>query len=338
MVLCEERAERPGCYRHTHGKASGVHMSGLADFGIITIATGSAAFHDMARALARSLERAGVRLPRAVVVDKSDTGLEAFFHHVLVTDALPRNFQSKLHLGRLTPFRRSVFLDVDCLVYEQFHAYLDQALRSPLCAPGELVVERDWFGITPAIVGELAGSPRSYRLLHSGLFAFEREAGGVLLERALQLEPALIDRFGVESPVSADILLSVSAAIAQLADHWPKDPAFVSPSLRWTRAPRLDIARRSALTFPNGRATSSRIVHFMGEHKSGRTYARERARLAELVPRCDLQTAFEPATWHAGAPALSLDYQLWSLQDGSRDARELGESAVRRVLRRFQPR
>lgn len=327
------RHEEAACYRHPHGKASGVHMSGLVDFGIITIATGSAAFHDMARALARSLEHAGVRLPRAVVVDTNDTGLEAFFHHVIVTDALPRHFQSKLHLGGLTPFVRSVFLDVDCLVYEQFHAYLDQALRSPLCAPGELVPDRDWFGISSALVGELAGSPRSYQLLHSGLFAFEREVGGALLESALRLEPAIVERFGVKPPVSADILLSLSAAIAQHTDHWPKDPAFISPSLRWTRAPRLDVARRSAVTFPNGRATSSRIVHFMGEHKSGRTYARERARLADLVPRCDLRVTTQPATWHAGAPALSPDYHIWSVRDGAHDARELGEAVLRRVRR-----
>jgi hypothetical protein len=92
--------------------------------------------------------------------------------------------------------------------------------------------------------------------------------------------------------------------------------------------PRLDVVRRQATTFPNGRATSSRIVHFMGEHKVGRTYARERSALAMAVPTCDLRVSSEPDVWHATAPALSSDYHLWTLLESRDAARGVG----RRVL------
>jgi hypothetical protein len=306
-------------------------MHALDGFGIITVATGSPEYHEMAKAVARSLEHAGVRLPRAVVVDRSGTGLEAFFHHVIETTALPRNFQSKLHLGPVTPFERSLFIDVDCLVYEQFHAQLHQAARTPVCAPGELIAERDWIGVTPQLIERLAGGPRPYRLLHSGLFSFDAHKGASVLKLALELEPEVAEALQRPKPISADVLLSIACAVSGHADHWAKDPSFLSPSLRWTAAPRLDIVRRQALTFPNGRATSARIVHFMGEQKSGRTYARERSALAALLPTCDLRTSLEPDTWHAGSPQLAPSYHVWTMFESREAARGLSRRALARA-------
>jgi hypothetical protein len=64
----------------------------------------------MAKAVARSLDHTGVRLPRAVVVDRSGTGLEALFHHVIATTALPRNFpRASCTVAKCTPFESSLF-------------------------------------------------------------------------------------------------------------------------------------------------------------------------------------------------------------------------------------
>jgi hypothetical protein len=306
-------------------------MHALDGFGIITVATGSPEYHEMAKAVARSLEHVGVRLPRAVVVDRPNTGLEAFFHHVIETTALPRNFQSKLHLGSITPFKRSLFIDVDCLAYEQFHAQLHQAARSPICAPAELIEVRDWIGVTPQLIEQIAGGPRPYRLLHSGLFSFDVHEGASVLQLALELEPEVAKALQWPRPVSADVLLSIACAVRGHTEHWAKDPSFLSPSERWAAAPQLDIVRRQALTFPSGRASSARIVHFMGHLKSGRTYARERAALAEVLPTCDLRVSLEPDTWHAGALDLAPNYHLWTLFESRDAARALGRRALYRA-------
>jgi hypothetical protein len=263
-----------------------------AGTGFVVIATGADEYLEMAKGLARSLEWAGMLLPRAVITNRTDTDLRDFYHSVILDPALPNSNQSKLRVVDLSPYTVTVFIDVDCLVYEKFSLPPDPT-TAPFVAFGEEVIDQDWFGVTAAFVRSLKAGIDKYSIFHTGIFKVRRcDAASAMFAQALELEP-LIQKHTGKTNVSDEILLSVSAALHGITDFWQKDESLLSPATLWSSPPRLDIRRRVASTCCADRWTSSRIVHFIHRFKDTRIYRRELKRLEALVPRCQLQISNE---------------------------------------------
>jgi len=269
-----------------------------AGTGFVVIATGADEYLEMAKGLARSLEWAGMLLPRAAITNRADTDLCDFYHAVIVDPALPNSIQSKLRVVDLSPYPATVFIDVDCLVYEKFSLPPDPP-AAPFVAFGEEVIDQDWFGVTPAFVRSLKAGIDTYSIFHTGIFKARKcDAASAMFAQALELEPLIQEHIGTTRRVPDEILLSVSAALYGITDFWQKDESLVSPATLWSSPPLLDIRRRLASTCCAGRWTSSRIVHFIQRFKDTRIYRRELKRLEALVPRCQLQISTEAqSTW-----------------------------------------
>jgi len=273
----------------------------------------------MAKGLARSLEWAGMLLPRAVVTNRTATELKDFYHHVIVDSTLPNSYHAKLRTVDLSPFDDMIFIDVDCLVYEKFSL---PASATPFIAFGEDVKDSDWYGVTLDFVRSLDPRVRNYSVFHTGLFQARKSAESTaMFKQALELESVIQRQTGKAKLVPDEILVSVSAAIHGLTDFWPKDESVLSPSTLWSRPPRLDIRRRTAPTCCRGRWTSSRIVHFIHGFKNSRLYRREFNRLERLVPKCHLKCSElreSVWSWRTVKESKPWPYRWWMRVQGIR--------------------
>jgi hypothetical protein len=89
----------------------------MATKGIITIATGSPVFLDMARDLAFSLRLHCDHIPRAIVTDSDSSVLAQLFDVVIpCRKEFGDGFNQKLYLDHYTPFQETLFIDSDSLV------------------------------------------------------------------------------------------------------------------------------------------------------------------------------------------------------------------------------
>jgi hypothetical protein len=87
--------------------------------GTLTIAFGADRYLNMAETLALSLKRFSPNIPRALVTDMPDSSVCRHFNHVIPLDhRAPRDLRQKLYIDLYTPFRRTLFIDSDCITFE----------------------------------------------------------------------------------------------------------------------------------------------------------------------------------------------------------------------------
>ena len=114
--------------------------SATTESGILTIAHGPPVYIEMAKALARSLDRFSPGIAKAIVTDVTDGTLSSYFDIQIPYDpGRGGDVRQKLFLDCYTPFKRTFFIDSDCLVLGP----LDNAFR--VFAGGESIVsDRTW--------------------------------------------------------------------------------------------------------------------------------------------------------------------------------------------------
>jgi hypothetical protein len=85
--------------------------------GILTIAFGEQRYIEFAKSLARSIDRFSPGIPKAVVTDRPKSDLNQHYNYVIPVDAeRGRDVKQKLFIDLYTPFRKTLFIDSDCLV------------------------------------------------------------------------------------------------------------------------------------------------------------------------------------------------------------------------------
>jgi hypothetical protein len=87
--------------------------------GFLTIASGASLYLRMGLALARSVRLRNSRAELAVVTDASPDMFSGLYDHVIrLNPEFGRGVQQKLYLDRYTPFEETIYIDADCLAYE----------------------------------------------------------------------------------------------------------------------------------------------------------------------------------------------------------------------------
>jgi hypothetical protein len=90
----------------------------IKEKGFLTLAFGSSKYIRMARGLARSMRHNGVTSPLAVVTDRSEADLPEFDITIPHNRKFGSGVSQKLHLDRYSPFEETLFIDSDCLVFD----------------------------------------------------------------------------------------------------------------------------------------------------------------------------------------------------------------------------
>jgi hypothetical protein len=86
--------------------------------GILTIAFGEERYIELAKSLARSIDRFSPGISKAVVTDRPESDLGQYYDHVIALQPeRGRDVKQKLFIDLYTPFRRTLFIDSDSLVF-----------------------------------------------------------------------------------------------------------------------------------------------------------------------------------------------------------------------------
>jgi len=86
--------------------------------GILTIAFGQPFYAELAKSLARSIDRFSPGIPKAVVTDNPESDLRQYYDHLIhVNPERGRDVKQKFFIDVYTPFRKTLFIDSDCLVF-----------------------------------------------------------------------------------------------------------------------------------------------------------------------------------------------------------------------------
>lgn len=272
-----------------------------SDRAVITIAMGRALYWDMAITLARSLRRwhSPDDLPFWIVTDRTDPvpkDLRGVHKIAVGPRELGVGFETKLHLDKLAPAERTLFIDADCLVYASLDPAFDQFAGQAVSVVQERVASTgERFGDIASYCSQLGVS--QLPLFTGGVYYIERQSGGVVYEEARRLLP----RYDAMGLVRLRGLPNEEPLVAgAMAKHglWgvPDDGAIIGDFQTSPGRHSLDVlrGRRSMSNAAPGqgahcswapvRTIMPAIVHFLGHHIQLPAYQAERLalRLAAL--------------------------------------------------------
>jgi hypothetical protein len=143
--------------------------------GIITIATGSSVYHDMARDLALSLKRHCGHLHRAILTNSNDTVLCGLYDTVVrERPEFGADFGQKLWLDRYSPFEETLFIDCDSLVLRDLTPLLTLFDGRAFGYVGDVCRSGYWYGDVAKVIQQL--DLPWLPAFNSGLLFFRRGA------------------------------------------------------------------------------------------------------------------------------------------------------------------
>lgn len=119
------------------------------DVGILVIATGKERYVKMACNLAISLKLTNPGVPLAVVTDHPSEELHKLYEVIISANPdYGHGFSQKLHMNLYSPFKRTLFIDADCLVIRNISWMLDRFNGKPVSVLGTKKTNGNFLGTT----------------------------------------------------------------------------------------------------------------------------------------------------------------------------------------------
>lgn len=149
----------------------------MGDEGYLILATGPARYADMARNLAASIRAMDGTRRVCLVHDEhfrpgASDGPLFDDYATLPGDARYPGFMDKLRIFPTTPYRRTMFVDADCLLLKRdIGTYWDMARPHPFAITGSRQTKGEWKGADVARLLRQEGAPYLVQM-NSGVFCF----------------------------------------------------------------------------------------------------------------------------------------------------------------------
>jgi hypothetical protein len=276
------------------------------DSGILTIATGRQEYKDMAVSLAISLRRFSPTLPLAVVTD--DDSLNDFFDVIIPVDwSRGRGVLQKLYIDQYSPFRCTLFIDCDCIVFR------DVSYAFDVFFGGHSIITSDVYELSARKPRELNFEKMQQKVGQSWLHGFNGGAyyveKGTTSQQVFELARTIateFQEFGIPAfrdgePNDEYVLAASMAALrVSVAPCWDQ---LLQIPLGLEGKFNIDVVDGKADFEIYGRNCRPSIVHFCGYFRDWPEYKREcqklralhfhrgsrlHARIASLIFRCKL--------------------------------------------------
>ncbi|MFO1000097.1 MAG: hypothetical protein U0936_07160 [Planctomycetaceae bacterium] len=258
----------------------------MLEAGILTIANGSVPYYEMAKSLAISIRRFSPGIPIAVVTDNPDA-LKSHFDLVIPSDPTRgKSVNQKLYIDLYSPFKKTLFIDSDCIVFTDLH-YVFDAFEG-----GNCVISNDVYDLSHRNPRELDFSRLEKKTGLNELHGFNGGVyyveAGTLSETAFrQARSILSDFVGYGIPDFRDgepndeyvlaIALSVcKVPLAEVSRQVMQIPLGLDGELR------LDVISGTVAFSVWGRPVNPAIVHFCGYFRDWPIYSRECLKLRVL--------------------------------------------------------
>lgn len=117
--------------------------------GILIIAQGKERYIYMAKQIAISLALSNPNISRALVTDSSDEDLKKHYDSIIPIDKnLGFAYSQKMYMYNYSPFNKTMFIDVDCLVIDKIDWIFDRFYNHPVSVIGKKVITGSLLGTT----------------------------------------------------------------------------------------------------------------------------------------------------------------------------------------------
>ncbi|MBH8552829.1 hypothetical protein I8751_10705 [Nostocaceae cyanobacterium CENA357] len=163
----------------------------ITESGVITYAYGASYYIEMAKSLARSLRLHSPKIPRAIVTDNQhDRELFELFDYVIsCKKEYGSNVVQKLHLYDYSPFKRTLYIDSDCIAVRDINFIFDAFKGRSFGVTGDVYLQagdKDTFINVDDILNRFALT--KLPKFNGGLYYFEQSSTAkAVFETALEV-------------------------------------------------------------------------------------------------------------------------------------------------------
>ncbi|MDB4907217.1 MAG: hypothetical protein JWO05_2001 [Gemmatimonadetes bacterium] len=269
------------------------------DRAVLTLAVGKPLYRDFAITLARSFRywNPTTRFviatddPEGVPEDVRRVGIEV---HPIPPGKYGEGFSPKLHLDRLAPASRTLFIDADCLVVGSVDSIFERFAGHAVSVVGGTIDRGEWFGNVASVCAK-AGVPALPKF-NGGIYYLERGPRcTAVYEEARALEPRY-DALGLErlrGRPNDELLMAIAMALHGEGGI-AEDGTIMAEPLNFGSGLSVDVLRgRATLHNTPGHENYKPswplaiahplIVHFLGYHTDRAPYTTEAHRLRKVM-------------------------------------------------------
>jgi len=263
---------------------------------VLTIATGKPVYIQMAVNLARSFKwwHKGSSIKFAIATDQKNL-IPSDLSDVEIIELQPgqygKGFSPKLHLDKITPADKTLFIDADCLCVGSLESVFDRFAGRPVSVIGGNISEGEWFGDIAAVCRRF--NVEALPKFNGGVYYLEKgEVSSTVYAAARRLE-SQYDEIGLvllRNHPNDELLMAIAMAIHGQSGI-NEDGSIMSDPQACPGVLSIDVLKgKSRLINPPSPASKHQswypfnevnpiIVHFLGYHTTTYPYKREELRL-----------------------------------------------------------
>ncbi|WP_404786665.1 hypothetical protein [Altericista sp. CCNU0014] len=267
---------------------------------VLTIATGKPVYIQMAVNLARSFKwwhkNSNIRF--VLATDQKDL-LPQDLSDIEIIELQPgqlgQGFSPKLHLDKLAPAERTLFIDADCLCVSSLESVFDRFAGHSVSVVGERISHGEWFGDVASVCKQFGVT--ALPKFNGGVYYMEKgELSDRIYTKARELEPQY-DQIGLtrlRGRPNDELLMAIAMALHNQTAI-PDDGSIFTDPQACPVGLSIDVLRgKSRLLNPPAphpkhqpwypvTEASPILVHFLGDRTSGYPYVREEMRLSLVM-------------------------------------------------------
>jgi hypothetical protein len=266
---------------------------------VLTLAVGKQLYIDMAVTLARSFyvwnKEAGIDF--YIATDNKQLIAADVLKWVKVIELqsgeLGEGFSPKLHLDKIAPTSKTLFIDSDCLIVKPLASIFEKMSGRSVSVVGNFISEGEWFGDVKSVCDKIG--VEKIPKFNGGLYYLEKgEITSKVYLKARELEPDY-DNIGLirlRNKPNDELLMALAMAYYHQVPI-PEDGNILGELVNFQSGIGINVLKGNCILKNNPKHANYQsswplqvgypmVVHFLGDHTNKYPYLREKRILKEI--------------------------------------------------------
>jgi hypothetical protein len=250
--------------------------------GIIIIAQGKQRYINMAKEIAVSLALSNPKIPRALVTDSADASLNSLYDIILPIDTqLGVGYKQKLHMYEYSPFQKTLFIDVDCMVLQNIDWIFEKFNGKAVSVMGRKVFNGNAIGTSVEKLKNELGI--DYLLMfNGGVYYFEKgDLAKQVFNKSVELYHNNYDSLGLikfGGQPGDEPVMSIAMAMFNMEPIDDEGKGMYTP-IGQSGVFKMDVLHGQCEFYKSGVKVTPAIMHFGGGWPEAFHYKREALKL-----------------------------------------------------------
>lgn len=253
------------------------------DKGILIIAQGKQRYLDMAVNIAISLRLSNPETSLALVTDVPSALHRKLYDHIIpIDESLGVGFVQKVNMYKYSPFRETLFIDVDCVVLKNIDFIWNGMKGKPVGVLGFKVFSGNFIGTTI----ESLKSEFKFEFLPSfngGVYYFERnEQAKLIFDKAIEIFKNKYHELGLgcfDGRPGDEPVMSIAIGVAGIDPLEDTEGKGMYTPVGQHGQFKMDVLKGYCQFMKREKKVTPAIMHFGGGYPEAFHYRREKAKL-----------------------------------------------------------